>query len=283
MLAQLFLCLAVVDITLGHPQVSIIYPIIGKTVEGRSPRLDDDSVRVGRVDTNCEGILRPQNPDCCFMTDPNHERTKDWTQPLENSPYKINLVAVEHRTLNKFTKTEFNNSDMWKLTPLIDNPYTNKQEPGGPIKLQIYAEETSTGFDQFWVQAKKFIAPSSWMLSGDFIEIENVAVYPNETMHDGQQKVGCDKDMYNNNEKATIVSHSKFNEERDGLELEWNPPQRCTEEQLQSGDTMKCRTKDDIFFFTFTMGNTKSQLFWVGQNSFGFYLDHEFDKPDEEK
>ena len=41
---------------------------------------------------------------------------------------------------------------------------------------------------------------------------------------------------------------------------------------------MKCRTKDDIFFFTFTMGDTSSKQFWVGQNSFGFYLDHEYDQ-----
>ena len=142
MFAQLFFCLAVVDLTLGHPQVSITYPLIGKTVQGRSPRLGDEIERDGRVDTNCEGILRPENPDCCFMTDPKHERTKNWTQPLENSPYKINLVAVSNgnggqRTLNKFTKTKFNNSDMWQLTPLLDNQYTKEQKPGGPIKLQV--------------------------------------------------------------------------------------------------------------------------------------------------
>jgi len=278
MLAQVFFCLAVIDVTLSHPQVSITYPIIGETVKGRTPRLDDDSDREARIDTNCEGILRPGNPDCCFMTDAKHERTKNWTQPLENSPYKINLVAVEHRTLNKFTKTKYNNTDMWKLTPLIDNMNTNEQRPGGPIKLQIYADDSNRGFDQFWVQAKKFIAPSSWMLSGDFEEIPDVAIYPNETMHDGTQKVGCDNDVDNNNQKATIVSHSKFDEERNGVELRWNPPQICTENQIKEGDTMKCRTKDDIFFFTFTMGDTGSKLFWVGQNSFGFYLDHEYDQ-----
>merc|ERR1712110_288429 len=102
MLAQLFFCLAVIDLSLGHPQVSIVYPLIGKQVQGRSPRLDDEiEERDGRIDTKCEGILRPEDPNCCFMTDPNHERTINWTQPLETSPYKINLVAVEQRTLNK--------------------------------------------------------------------------------------------------------------------------------------------------------------------------------------
>ena len=138
MLAQLFFCLAVIDLSLGHPQVSIVYPLIGKQVQGRSPRLDDETEeRDGRIDTKCEGILRPEDPNCCFMTDPKHDRTRNWTQPLETSPYKINLVAVAQRTLNKFTKTKFNNSDMWKLTPLLDNEFTKEQKPGGPIKLQV--------------------------------------------------------------------------------------------------------------------------------------------------
>ena len=101
-------------------------------------------------------------------------------------------------------------------------------------------------------------------------------------MHDGTQKVGCDKSLSNNNQKATIVSHGKFDKERNGVELAWNPPQKCTEEQIKEEDTMKCRAKNDLFFFTFTMGDTKSKLFWVGQNSFGFYLDHEFDNQEQE-
>ena len=98
------------------------------------------------------------------------------------------------------------------------------------------------------------------------------------TMHDGMRKVGCDKDVDNNNVKATIVSHRLFDYERYGVELAWNPPQRCTDEQIESGETMKCRTKDSIYFFTYTMGDTATGKFWIGQNSFGFYVDHEYDQ-----
>ena len=139
------------------------------------------------------------------------------------------------------------------------------------------------GFDQFWVQAKKFIAPSSWVLAGEFIEIPNVAVYPNERIHEITRKVGCDKSLSNNNQEATIVSHHTFDLERNGLELAWNPPQRCGEQQTKEGDTVKCRMKNDIFFFTFTMGNTKSKRFWVGQSSFGFYIDYQLEMPEQDK
>ena len=139
MLAPVLFCLVVIiDLSLSHPQDLITDPLIEKQVHGRTPRHEDEiEERDGRIDTKCEGILRPENPDCCFMTDPNHDRTKNWTQPLENSPYKINLVEVAQRTLNKFTKTKFNNSDIWKLTPLVDNEYTKEQTPGGPIKLEV--------------------------------------------------------------------------------------------------------------------------------------------------
>jgi len=246
--------------------------------------MDSDPIVKGReprIDTNCEGILTPMNPDCCFMTDPDHERTKPFGQPLENSPYKINLVAVEKKQLNKFEKSTFNNSDMWTLTPLMDQAQNNVEEElmeGGPIRLQLYNDITKEGFDQFWVQAKKFVAPDSWHLAGDFIEIPNIAVYPNMTMHDGMRKVGCDKEVDNNNVKATIVSHRLFDYERYGVELAWNPPQKCTDEQIESGETMKCRTKDSIYFFTYTMGDTATGKFWIGQNSFGFYVDHEYDQ-----
>ena len=99
-------------------------------------------------------------------------------------------------------------------------------------------------------------------------------------MHDGERKVGCDDPNYkeNSSEEATIVSHTNFDPERIGIELAWNPPPRCTKEQIESGQTMKCRKKEDIFFFTFTMGNTRTTKFYIGQNSFGFYVDDEYDK-----
>jgi len=279
MIKQIVIFIAIAQAALAFPQ-----DVVEKIMEEPMDEMDSDPIVKGReprIDTNCEGILTPMNPDCCFMTDPDHERTKPFGQPLENSPYKINLVAVEKKQLNKFEKSTFNNSDMWTLTPLMDQAQNNVEEElmeGGPIRLQLYNDITKEGFDQFWVQAKKFVAPDSWHLAGDFIEIPNIAVYPNMTMHDGMRKVGCDKEVDNNNVKATIVSHRLFDYERYGVELAWNPPQRCTDEQIESGETMKCRTKDSIYFFTYTMGDTATGKFWIGQNSFGFYVDHEYDQ-----
>jgi len=279
MIKQIVIFIAIAQAALAFPQ-----DVVEKIMEEPMDEMDSDPIVKGReprIDTNCEGILTPMNPDCCFMTDPDHERTKPFGQPLENSPYKINLVAVEKKQLNKFEKSTFNNSDMWTLTPLMDQAQNNVEEElmeGGPIRLQLYNDVTKEGFDQFWVQAKKFVAPDSWHLAGDFIEIPNIAVYPNMTMHDGMRKVGCDKEVDNNNVKATIVSHRLFDYERYGVELAWNPPQRCTDEQIESGETMKCRTKDSIYFFTYTMGDTATGKFWIGQNSFGFYVDHEYDQ-----
>jgi len=279
MIKQIVIFIAIAQAALAFPQ-----DVVEKIMEEPMDEMDSDPIVKGReprIDTNCEGILTPMNPDCCFMTDPDHERTKPFGQPLENSPYKINLVAVEKKQLNKFEKSTFNNSDMWTLTPLMDQAQNNVEEElmeGGPIRLQLYNDITKEGFDQFWVQAKKFVAPDSWHLAGDFIEIPNIAVYPNMTMHDGMRKVGCDKEVDNNNIKATIVSHRLFDYERYGVELAWNPPQRCTDEEIESGETMKCRTKDSIYFFTYTMGDTATGKFWIGQNSFGFYVDHEYDQ-----
>jgi len=286
-MAKFLMLVALIEISVALPQVSIRYfdGENGKVLDGRRPRLESqEKLREPRIDTNCEGILTPSNPDCCFMIDPEHERTKPFGQPLEKSPFKINLVAAGKRALNKFEKAKYQDSDvftnLWKLTPIQDQP--NKEEPveGGPIKLQLYNEDTHIMFDQFWLQAKKYVHPDSFQLAGSFVQIPDVAVYPNMTMAGGEQKVGCKDPNYeaNASEAATIVSHSKFDDERIGVELAWNPPPRCTEEQIGSGETMKCRTKDDIFFFTFTMGNTRTEKFYIGQNSFGFYVDDEYDK-----
>ena len=146
MLKQLTLCVALLEITLGHPQVSVRYfeGENGKELPGRAPRLENpEPHRESRIDMNCEGILTPSNPDCCFMTDAEHERTKPFGQPLAKSPFKINLVAVGKRTLNKFEKAKYQDSDvftnLWKLTPLQDNPSPtiDEQVEGGPIKLQV--------------------------------------------------------------------------------------------------------------------------------------------------
>ena len=138
MIKQIVIFVAIAQTALAFPQ-----DVVEKIMEEPMDEMDSDPIVKGReprIDTNCEGILTPMNPDCCFMTDPDHERTKPFGQPLENSPYKINLVAVEKKQLNKFEKSTFNNSDMWTLTPLMDQAQNNVEEElmeGGPIRLQV--------------------------------------------------------------------------------------------------------------------------------------------------
>ena len=138
MIKQIVIFIAIAQTILAFPQ-----DVVEKIMEEPMDEMDSDPIVKGReprIDTNCEGILTPMNPDCCFMTDPDHERTKPFGQPLENSPYKINLVAVEKKQLNKFEKSTFNNSDMWTLTPLMDQAQNNVEEElmeGGPIRLQV--------------------------------------------------------------------------------------------------------------------------------------------------
>lgn len=244
----------------------------------------DVADRAARLDGNCV-VVRPNNPDCCFMIDRDHDRTQG-AEPLHTSPYLINLVSVGKKQLNMFEKVKrprddlVNGTVIWKLTPLKKDPQNRKQQiKGGPIRMQIYT--TGRCFDQFWVQAKKLIGlPSTTVLSGSFEEIPDLAEYPSYTKQNGERKVGCDNDPSNNNTEATIVSassialNSKCQRE---VDLAWNPPQKCTKDQITSGDTMKCRSKDDLYFFTFTLGNTANHKFWAGQNSFGFYVDHAYD------
>ena len=138
MIKQIVIFITIAQTTLAFPQ-----DVVEKIMEEPMDEMDSDPIVKGReprIDTNCEGILTPMNPDCCFMTDPDHERTKPFGQPLENSPYKINLVAVEKKQLNKFEKSTFNDSDMWTLTPLMDQAQNNVEEElmeGGPIRLQV--------------------------------------------------------------------------------------------------------------------------------------------------
>ena len=150
MIQQIVIFVAIAQTALAFPQ-----DVVEKIMEEPMDEMDSDPIVKGReprIDTNCEGILTPMNPDCCFMTDPDHERTKPFGQPLENSPYKINLVAVEKKQLNKFEKSTFNNSDMWTLTPLMDQAQNNVEEElmeGGPIRLQV-----SIRTYQLWLRKK---------------------------------------------------------------------------------------------------------------------------------
>ena len=78
-------------------------------------------------------ILRPISPDCCFMTDPNHERSKG-SRPLHQSPFLLNLVAANQKPLNNFEQT--NKTNLWKLTPLKEDE-NGQQIEGGPIRMQV--------------------------------------------------------------------------------------------------------------------------------------------------
>ena len=143
---------------------------------------------------------------------------------------------------------------------------------------QLYTSDWTNCFDQFWVQARKLVAfPSTTMLAGSFGEVPEVAVYPNATMQDGKRKVGCAEDP-SNISKATIASPNfRLNICKTEVDLAWTPPPRCKGDQVRRGDTMKCRVEDDLYFFTYTMGSTRSGKFWVGQNSFGFSVDYDFE------
>ena len=149
MIKQIVIFIAIAQTALAFPQ-----DVVEKIMEEPMDEMDSDPIVKGReprIDTNCEGILTPMNPDCCFMTDPDHERTKPFGQPLENSPYKINLVAVEKKQLNKFEKSTFNDSDMWTLTPLMDQAQNNVEEElmeGGPIRLQVSIRKCQLSLSQ---------------------------------------------------------------------------------------------------------------------------------------
>ena len=60
---------------------------------------------------------------------------------------------------------------------------------------------------------------------------------------------------------------------KNGVILSWIPPPKCTEDQIANEATHLCRTNEDIYFFLFTVGNTQGQnKFYIGQNTFGFYV-----------
>lgn len=282
----LFFYATIIGLSMGQPLETMNYPVPGIRGIGdtRMQEPIDQSDRAPRIDVNC-AVLKPSNPDCCFMTDRNHERTQG-AEPLHSSPYLMNLVTIGSKQLNKFEKVKLPRGDLvngtviWKLTPLKRDPKNReKQIKGGPIKMQIYS--TSLCFDQFWVQAKKLIElPSTTVLAGSFDEIPNEAIYPYYTKQNGERKVGCDTSNNNTNTEATITSSSALalnNKCQREVDLAWTPPPKCTNDQITSGDTSMCRSKDDLYFFTFTMGNTASDKFWVGQNSFGFYVDHDYE------
>ena len=90
-----------------------------------------------------------------------------------------------------------------------------------------------------------------------------------------KNKVGCDKRLFGKNTEATVVS-STNNCQRE-LYLSWTPPPQCTQDQINTGATLLCRRQEDLYFFTFTVGNSQKDRFYIGQNSFGFYVNHRVD------
>ena len=101
-------------------------------------------------------ILRPISPDCCFMTDVNHERAKG-SGPLHLSPFLLNLVSANQKPLNHFEQT--NKTSLWKLTPLKEDE-NGKQIEGGPIRMQVnyfYIQDLILKSKPIYYHWKKFI------------------------------------------------------------------------------------------------------------------------------
>lgn len=225
--------------------------------------------------TKCS-LLKPTNADCCFMLDSQHDRSRG-SQDLTTSPYNINLVHANGKTLNKFSKTDSHSHTLWNLTALMDDPNNpGEQIIGKSIRLQLYAERSSDCFDQFWVQAHKLIPVNDHkarsggeesIIAGSFVEFPGKAEFPKDS---NGKKVGCDKRLFYKNTDATIVSADSTCKKE--VDLEWIPPPKCTEDEKNIGNTLLCRLPKDLYFFTFTMGKSSEDQFWVGQTSFGFYV-----------
>jgi len=241
-------------------------------------------------DNGCN-VMTPTNPDCCFMTNPDDPRAQNipGALPLTKSPYIMNLVTANGKSLNTLDRATFEGKQIWTLTPLMDDPNdSSKQMPGGPVKVELTT--TRECFDHFWVQGHKFLPETGEsVLSGTFKEETKVAEFPffisdssdeNKTI---KNKVGCDQSLFTRKTEATVSSPSK--ECKRSVILSWYPPPRCTPEQIKSGmaNSATCRLDEDIFFFLFTAGHTgntrstppcidKKCKFFVGQNTFGFYI-----------
>ena len=148
------------------------------------------------------------------------------------------------------------------------------------MKVILYLQLTTTGacFDHFWVQGHKFLPETQKSeLAGSFHEELGVAEYPFYLVDEGsdkksRNKVGCDKRLFGGKVEATVVSPGGMIC-KNGVILSWIPPPKCTEDQIANGATHLCRTNEDIYFFLFTVGNTQGQnKFYIGQNTFGFYV-----------
>jgi len=228
-------------------------------------------------DNSCE-LLTPTNPDCCFMTDKDHKKSQALlgSLPLYKSPFIVNLVTANQKTLNKLEAREFQGNVIQKLTPLIDDSQNpGNQIPGGPVRIEL-TSNAGTCFDHFWVQGQKYLPDKAeGELSGSFKEELHVAEYPYTMIESNSGKikntVGCDKRLFGGKKEATVVSPT--NKCQNSVILSWTPPPKCTQDQLNSGASHLCRRNEDIYFFLFTIGNTKGgNKFYIGQNTFGFYV-----------
>ena len=90
-------------------------------------------------DKSCT-IMTPTNPDCCFMTDKDDAKSQNLpgVLPLHKSPYLMNLVSANGKSLNRLEKAQFQGNQIWTLTPLMDDPKdSGKQIEGGPIRVEV--------------------------------------------------------------------------------------------------------------------------------------------------
>ena len=81
-------------------------------------------------------LIKPSDPQCCFMLDPEHEKSQGNSQDIARSPYLINLIGIKDKSFNKFERTASPN--LLKLSPLKDDPNDPaKQIKGGAVKMQV--------------------------------------------------------------------------------------------------------------------------------------------------
>ena len=100
-------------------------------------------------DNGCN-VMTPTNPDCCFMTNPDDPKAQNilGVLPLTKSPYIMNLVTANGKSLNKLDKASYEGKQIWTLTPLMDDPNdASKQMPGGPVRVEV-----GLCLEVFWIE-----------------------------------------------------------------------------------------------------------------------------------
>ena len=84
------------------------------------------------------------------MTNPDDPKAQNilGVLPLTKSPYIMNLVTANGKSLNKLDKASYEGKQIWTLTPLMDDPNdASKQMPGGPVRVEV-----GLCLEVFWIE-----------------------------------------------------------------------------------------------------------------------------------